>query len=63
MGYFGTGTFIQSGRTNNSGNFSSGNNASSSGTYILSGLGQLLAGTEDVAFPARQLHAVRRDQQ
>ena len=49
VGDSGTGTFTQSGGTNNSGSFLQiGNNGGSSGTYNLSGSGQLVAGTEYV---------------
>ena len=56
VGYSGTGTFTQSGGTNSIGSYYSlgslylGNNAGSSGTYNLSGSGQLSAGSEYVGY-------------
>ena len=49
IGYSGAGTFIQSGGTNNGGNFYLGYNTNSSGSYTLSGSGVLRA-TERVGY-------------
>ena len=50
VGFNGTGSFMQSGGTNNSlsGSLNLGNNIASSGTYSLSGSGQVFTGQEDI---------------